>query len=192
MREIRDKKPVLFEKIKRLPKKARVAREYPINANSLVTYFRSGNLRKMYQTLNMEPIELDFFETAEILKAKPETRSYKISSDFYKHLNINKHEFDKVFEVEYDEPIRKGGPSQAKRISKIIQATLRLQKGFTELDEDYLKNILKMLDEGTLPPVILKNIKKELDNIDGNPDPFIILAKIKANIPEEYFEDTEK
>lgn len=191
MREIRDDKPELFEKIKRLPKKARTAREYPINANSVLTYFRSGNLRKMYQTLDMESVELDFFEAAEILEAEPETPSHKITSDFYKHLNINKIEFDHVFQVEYEEPVRKGGQSQAKKLSKIIQATLRLQKGFTELEENYLKKVLEMLKEGTLPPVILKNIKKELNNIDGNPEPFKILAKIKANIPEEYFEDTE-
>ena len=61
----------LFEKIKRLPKKARTAREYPVDTNSLITYFRSGNLRKMYQTIDMQPIELDFFEAASILETEP-------------------------------------------------------------------------------------------------------------------------
>lgn len=191
MRQIRDEQPEQFEKIKRLPKKARTARKYPNNDNSLLTFFRSGNLRKMYQTQDLEAVELDFLEAAEILETKPGTPSHKITSDFYRHLEINKIQFDEVFDIAEEEPTHKGGQSHSNKLTKIIRATLRLQKGFTELDEDYLKKVLEMLKEGTLPPVILKNVNKELNNIDGEPDPFKILSRIKANIPEEYFEETK-
>lgn len=191
MRQIRDEQPELFEKIKRLPKKARTARKYPTATNSLLTFFRSGNLRKMYQTHDLEAVELDFLDAAEILETEPGTPSHKITADFYDHLNVNKKEFDIVFDVEYEEPVRKGGKSHQKHLINIIRATLNKQKEFTELDEDYLKSVLKMLKEGTFPPVILKNINKKLNNIDGKPEPFKILSIIKANIPEEYFEEIE-
>ncbi|MFN3307558.1 MAG: helicase-related protein, partial [Candidatus Kapaibacteriota bacterium] len=50
--EIRDKKPELFEKIKRLPKKARSAKAFNtslkdvVAPNSLLTFFRKGRLMK--------------------------------------------------------------------------------------------------------------------------------------------------
>ena len=64
-----------------------------------------------------------------------------------------------------------------------------MQKEFTELDEDYLQDVLQMLDDGILPPVITKKLIKELNNI--NPEPLAILAKIKANLPDEYFQDLD-
>ncbi|TMS41017.1 MAG: helicase [Methanobacterium sp.] len=192
MRDIRDEKPELFEKIKRLPKKARTARRCQVKNSSLLTFFRSGNLRKIYQTQNMEPVELDFLEAAEILESKPEVPSLKITAEFYKHLNINKKEFESVFDAENEEPTRKSGRSHETYLSRIIKATIGQRKGFTEIDEDYLKNVLDLLDEGTLPPVLLKNLKKELNKIEGNPEPFKILNTIKNNIPIEYFEDVSK
>ncbi|MDO8127099.1 MAG: helicase-related protein, partial [Candidatus Brocadiales bacterium] len=50
IKEIRDKNPDMFEKIKRLPKKARTARKHPSPGNSLLTYFRKGKLQKFFLT----------------------------------------------------------------------------------------------------------------------------------------------
>lgn len=49
MRKIRDGNPQLFEKIKRLPKKARSGRlTDTVDTNQLVTFFRVGKLKKFY------------------------------------------------------------------------------------------------------------------------------------------------
>ena len=187
LRKIRDEEPDLFEKIKRLPRKARTGRLYPsIQENSLVTFFKSGNLRKIYQTINGESEELDFLEAALILEVDPETKSERIDPEFYDHLDLNKEAFDSVFEVE-EEPVRKGGSVHARKLTKIIKAILQMQKEFTELDEEYLEDVLQMLDDGILPPVVIKKLNKEINKT--NPEPLAILAKIKANIPEEYFQD---
>ena len=189
LRKIRDEDPDLFEKIKRLPRKARTGREYSIKENSLVTFFKSGNLRKIYQTINGEAEELDFLEAALILETGPETKSKRIDAEFYDHLDLNKIAFDSVFEVE-EEPMRKGGSVHARKLTKIIKAVLQMQKEFTELDEDYLQDVLQMLDDGILPPVVTKKLIKELNDI--NPEPLAILAKIKANLPDEYFQDLDE
>ncbi len=65
IKEIRDKKPDLFEKIKRLPKKARTAKYCPDHAHSLITYFRRGKLQKFYlAALQPDAQELDFITAA--------------------------------------------------------------------------------------------------------------------------------
>jgi len=155
----------------------------------LVTFFKSGNLRKVYQTINGESEELDFLEAALILEAEPETPSKRIDPEFYDHLDLNKEAFDSVFEVE-EEPVRKGGSIHARKLIKIIKAILQMQKEFTELDEEYLEDVLQMLDDGILPPVVTKKLIKEINST--NPEPLAILAKIKANIPEEYFQDLDE
>ena len=61
IKEIRDKDPDLFEKIKRLPKKARTAKYHTEQANSLITYFRRGKLQKFFLAdADPDAEELDF------------------------------------------------------------------------------------------------------------------------------------
>src|SRR5262249_10445312 len=73
IRSIRDENPDLFSRIKRLPKKARSTRQISaeeLSLPSLVTYFRQGKLDKFFRAHSGKPDaeELDFFETAKILK----------------------------------------------------------------------------------------------------------------------------
>ena len=49
IRLLRDENPTLFEKVKRLPKKARTGRKSETSASSLLTYFRKGKLQKFFR-----------------------------------------------------------------------------------------------------------------------------------------------
>ena len=73
IRDIRDKEPELFEKLKHLPKKARTGRDYPDDANSLLTYFRLNKLQKFYRVGSSQPQELDFLAAAKILETGKDT-----------------------------------------------------------------------------------------------------------------------
>jgi superfamily II DNA/RNA helicase len=65
IKEIRDSQPELFEKIKKLPKKARTAKSHTELKDSLITYFRRGKLQKFYLSVeNDETFELDFISAA--------------------------------------------------------------------------------------------------------------------------------
>ena len=46
IRDIRDNEPILFERIKRLPKKSRSVVKKDSPENELVTFFRKGQLKK--------------------------------------------------------------------------------------------------------------------------------------------------
>ena len=48
IREIRDNEPDLFERIKRLPKKDRSAKEVDGKGERLITFFRKGKLKKFF------------------------------------------------------------------------------------------------------------------------------------------------
>jgi len=104
IKDIRDKKPHLFEKIKRLPKKARSAKENKEHLYALLTYFRLGKLQKFFIAClradthrqannNQEPFELDFLTTAKIFECSSDEEKQKLSKDFYELLDKNKRAF---------------------------------------------------------------------------------------------------
>jgi Superfamily II DNA and RNA helicases len=186
LREIRDNNVDLFEKIKRMPKKARTAREYAGDYNSVLTFFRKGKLRKIFQTNGNIVDEVDFFKAAEILEADQNTKKEKLDALFYKHLEENKKEFDKVF-IDAGEEIRhSGGGGNEARLIKVLRAIERAPE-FTDDDEDYIHEVLQLLKDGALPKVTIKNLVKETKD---ELNPLKILAKVKSGVAPEFFQKT--
>lgn len=184
LRNIRDKDKDLFEKIKRLPKKARTARQYDIQKDSVITFFRKGKLRKIFMTNGMSVDEVDFFKAAEILEASSSTKRETLKPEFYKYLESNKKEFEKVFANEKDELIVSGGRSQETKLLRTIKAIEKSHE-FTEEDEEYLQKILELLKEGAIPKPTIKKILKKIEN---EKSPLRILAVIKVNVAPEFFQ----
>jgi superfamily II DNA/RNA helicase len=183
LRNIRDKDKDLFEKIKRLPKKARTARQYDIQKDSVITFFRKGKLRKIFMTNGMSNYEVDFFKAAEILEASSSTKRETLKPEFYQYLESNKKEFEKVFVNEKDELIVSGGRSQETKLLRTIKAIEKSHE-FTEEDEEYLQKILELLKEGAIPKPTIKKILKKIEN---EKSPLRILAVIKVNVAPEFF-----
>lgn len=177
LREVRDKNPDLFEKIKRLPKKARSAKKYTIENNSVLTFFRKGKLRKIFMNRGSSVEEVDFLKAAEILKSEKELKRENIDKEFHKYFEINKAEFDNVFITE-EPPQLSGGRSQETKLIRVIKAIVRA-KEFTEEDEQYLQEILKLLQEGSIAKM---TIKKIVESIQTEESPLRILAHIKSRI----------
>ena len=82
LRELRDTDKELFNKIKKLPKKARSAKKYTEDYTSTVTFLRKGKVRKIFKTTgNLSGIyseEIDFDIAAKILEASIDTKREKI------------------------------------------------------------------------------------------------------------------
>ena len=183
IRAIRDKNPDLFEKIKRLPKKAQSSKKYSVERETVLTFFRKGKLRKIFITDSDSTRELDFFQAADILKSIPEEKREKLGKNFYEYLDKNKKEFEISTIEEIREFKQKGGKSSEMKLIRIIKAIQKM-KGFTEDDEDYLKKALNLLEEGTLPKqttkTIVKNIGKESNHLK-------IYGIIRKYIPDSFF-----
>ena len=166
LRKIRDNKPELFEKIKRLPKKSRTSRKMTTEFG-LFTFFKKGKLRKLYFNNGRFINEIDFDKAVEMLNAKPTDKKMKLASDFYKMLKQNKEEFSDFFINEAD--AQKGGSKGHEgKIKKIVKAILKKPDGLTDDDEDYLKNILNLIQDGVIPKETLKRINQSLKDICEN------------------------
>jgi superfamily II DNA or RNA helicase len=195
IKSIREKQPDLFEKIKRLPKKARTAKACQADIDekedknlikALITYFRRGKLQKFFMANKTKLAnELDFIAAARLLESNPDDKKENLPDDVYDLLDKNKEAFINATIDESSEPMKKGGRDSAANILRILKATLKNTQKFTDDQEQYLREVSKQLIEGGLPRQTLKNTSKALEELkDELINPFKVLAVLQTNIPE--------
>ena len=190
IRGIRDNDPDLFEKIKRLPKKARTAKKYGGKGNQLLTYFRKGKLQKFFVVGENESEEVDLIQAAGRLESQAETPREKLPADFYDKLEKNKQAF--VFattEEDVELKASRGGSDSTIQVLKILRA-VRDFRQYTEAQEAYLKRVMNRLEEGALPKQTSKTVLKSLakESKAGQPNPLKVLALLQTNVPDEFLE----
>ncbi|MFW6172777.1 MAG: helicase-related protein [Elusimicrobiota bacterium] len=185
IRKIRDKQPELFERIKKLPKKARTIREEKELSPSLLTFFRQGYLKKFFLSSKKSTKELDFLEAAKILKTTESEIKKKLDLElYYQFLDKNKVEFQKAVEEE-ELPFSKRSATTENRAVQIIKA-LENSLGLVEEDEEYLRRIKEALEEGAIAKkTLLKIIKLAKAHIK---EPIKIFSVVRENIPEQYLD----
>jgi superfamily II DNA/RNA helicase len=187
IRNIRDSAPDLFEKVKRLPKKARTAREYEGEGKSLLTYFRKGKLQKFYLSNDKSTGELDFFSAAKYLEVDKNTPRESLGEDYYEFLEKNKKAFTSATTEEVPSTKMRGGRDSATFVLKILKSNqIKHFKGYTEDDEIYIKEVINLIEEGGLPKQTAKTLVKELSK---EANPLKILARLKTNIALEFFKE---
>lgn len=190
IKNIRDKKPELFEKIKRLPKKARTAKIDNKKKESLITYFRRGKLQKFFIAVDKrDSQELDFLSAAGITESIIDEKKQKLPERFYELLEKNKKAFITATIEEMAEPQSRRGRDSAVQILKILKATMKNTQQFTDEQELYLKKVFNQLEEGGLPKQTAKETLKALSELQSEmANPFKVLATLQTHIPERLLE----
>ena len=190
IRDIREKEPDLFEKIKRLPKKARTAKLNNDFAKSLITYFRRGKLQKFFMAqVKQSAEELDFISAAKLLESGPDEKKKKLPGEMYDLLDSNKEAFIITTTEEMVKPQKRRGRDSAANILRILKATMKNTQKLTEDQEFYLKKVLTQLEEGGLPKQTAKHTLKALDALKNElVNPFKVLAVLQTNIPQKLLE----
>ncbi|MEA5391298.1 SNF2-related protein [Cyanobium gracile UHCC 0139] len=181
MRTLRDEQPELFEKIKRLPKKARSGRSVEgLGANQLVSFFRIGPLKKFYCTQEGESGEITFIEAVNLLACLPDTPRHSIPKEYYHWLEMNKQRFA-LDSVQEEEPAAPGGGrSNASYIEKRLKdKVFRSCKKFTDADEEFLDGVRKMIAQGLMAKKTAQTIKKAFEK---TLDPLELLAILRKHI----------
>ena len=199
IRNVRDKEPKLFERIKRLPKKARSSRQVTAETSggakefpALLTYFRQGRLDKFFlaQPNSTKPLELDFFGTATVLKPADRSEARQtIPHDFYALLDQNRTAFETATSPELDDAIPKhrGGANDAYILKRLKAKDIRSYHGFTEDDELYIQQVIQLLSDGALPRPTTKKVAEALKQ---EIQPLKVLGVLRRDIPSLFFQTT--
>ncbi|MEW5949546.1 MAG: helicase-related protein [Thermodesulfobacteriota bacterium] len=190
IKEIRVKDPGLFEKIKRLPKKARTSKYHAEQANSLITYFRRGKLQKFFlAAAGPEAEELDFISAAKLLESQHDEAKKKLPGQFYDLLDKNKGAFIFATTEELPQLRQRGGRDSAANILKILKATMKNTQKLTDDQELFLKKVLTQLEEGGLPKQTARQALKALNDLRHEIiNPFKVLAVLQTHIPAKLLE----
>ncbi len=200
IREIRDKNPDLFIRIKALPKKARSTRAVsaPIGIApkfafpSLVTYFRQGQLDKFFIATPLGiSQELDFMRTAALLKPVDANEPLlKIAENFYDLLDKNRAEFLAATSAEAaGATARPGGGVNAAYILKRLAAReIRDYHGYTEEDELLMQQVIQCLADGAIPRATAKKVAGAMKK---QADPLKVLGILRCDIPQALLSPTQ-
>jgi len=190
IRDIREKDADLFEKIKHLPKKARTAKQNNAIREALITYFRRGKLQKFFMAqANQTAEERDFMSAAKLLESDPDEKKEKLPVEIYELLESNKEAFVIATTERMAVPQKRRGRDSAASILRILKATIKDTKKFTEDQELYLKKVLTQLEEGGLPKQTAKNTLKAMNALKNElVNPFKVLAALQTHIPYQLLE----
>ena len=190
IKEVRDNDPDMFERIKRLPKKARSAKRDSDYSDYLLTFFRLGKIQKFFITnKNRESQEIDFLTAAKIFECSLNERKMPLPDNYFELLEKNKKAFiEATTEEELVTGSRRGRDSGAK-ILKILKATVKNSKKLTDEQEDYLRKLIIRLEEGGIPKQTTKKALKALNDLKSDMvNPLKVLAVLQHNIPQKFLE----
>ncbi len=198
IRDIRDKNPELFEKIKRLPKKARTGRKLPetttahlemIAQEQVVTFFRKGMLKKFFLASEQGALELPFLDAVDLLqvedKGEVENKKtrIKVPQYFYDLLQQNKAAFAAAVSTADDDlKPAKGGRSNETIVIKLLKQLERTQR-LTDDDEAYLKAVLSAFENGIIPAKTSKSVKEAIEK-EKTLDAVHILSILRTIMPD--------
>lgn len=157
----------------------------------MVTFFRRGKLRKIFQTTvggegGAVTREVDFLHAADLLRAEVSTKRHAIGPDFYSMLAPNKAAFEDVFAVEGTIASPRGSRGSEVKFTRILRAIWHSPE-FTDEDEEYVGSVLRLIEDGALPKATIKKILTKIAYIKK---PLPMLAVIRSGISEEFFRPT--
>ena len=182
IREIRDEQPELFEKLKRLPKKARSGKMGDTEA--LITFIRKGQLKKFFMADEDETIEVPFLDAMEILRCEENEEKLPIPSQYFDFLELNKEAFDNlVAEDEDDRHDGRGRSNRTRIIHRLKTPEIRYCKQYTDDDEKFIRSVREALEDGRIPYKVVQEVRKE---IETEPDPLAVLRKLRKGIPGSF------
>ena len=181
IRLVRDDNPQLFEKLKRLPKKARSCKAVSNNLG-LLTFFRKGLLKKFYIAEEKNSSEITFLDTVDLLKCDEKEKRHNIPKDYYEMIDLNKEKFAiATSPVDLEGSGRRGRSNEDYVIKRLKANDIKQFQGFTDDDEDYINEVLIRLESGVIPKNTTKKLKKEMEK---EVNQLKVLGMLKKNIPD--------
>ena len=161
--KVRDKDPKLYQRVKNLPRKARTARLAvdSADAESLLTYFKEGELDKFY----ISGGEIPFVRAAMKLRADAKILPVSLPGNYFDLLVANRAAFES--EIAEPEPIaQKSGP--ARQLAPILAAVMS-ESGLGQDAREFLAKVRERLNAGAIPSGIASRALKALKD-KNNPE----------------------
>ncbi len=187
IRQIRDNDISLFEKIKRLPKKSKTGRYSDrVQADATISFVRKGYLKTFFMAGENETRQISFMDAIGYFKCEPDEKQISVGKNYFEHYDANNEAFDLSLT---DEEIIIGGRTAVgandQKIIRYLRALLTTIKTFTEEQEEKIKRMIEVWENGDIPATDTKNILKSIKNIEDGVEAYY---KIAEQIDDKYLE----
>ena len=187
IRQIRDNNVSLFEKIKRLPKKAKTGRYSDrVQDDATISFIRKGYLKTFFMAGENETKQISFMDAIGYFQCEPDEKQISVGKNYFEHYDANNEAFD--LSLTDEEVITVGrtavGANDQKMI-RYLRALLTTIKTFTEEQEEKIKRMIEVWENGDIPATDTKNILKSIKNIEDGVEAYY---KIVEQIDDKYLE----
>ena len=182
IREVRDNEKNLFEKIKRLPKKARTGKfSNQVSEESTLTFARSGALKTFFLA-NSEIQQLSFLDAIKFLRCEPSEQQTSIGENFFDQYKMNCTEFKNLLDENEADIFKSRTPPSGKKIITTLKGLLKYPD-FTDDQEKIIQRIIFSLNQGDIPT---RDIQKINQAITTEKNPLLLFKKIYDIIDTRY------
>ncbi|MCL2721308.1 MAG: SNF2-related protein [Treponema sp.] len=163
LRDIRDKDPDLFKRVKNLPKKIRATQKIPNgHATGLLTFFRKGTLKKfIYSTDRVNSEELTLNEAVQKFECPENEKNIKLPEIYYDLLAANKKHLQEI--TQDDDIDAAKGNSNIKQIVSMLDG-IKKHNDYTDADRNLIIIAGKNIANGSLSKYKAKNMWEKLKN----------------------------
>jgi superfamily II DNA helicase RecQ len=192
LRQIRDNETELFDKIKKIPIKAKVGKKSKILKNTgTLSFMRKGYLKMFVMSEGETSMVINFMDAIAMIKADKEEKSISISEDYYEQLLHNKKLFDNRL-IEEIEGLSGGGGIKGNDAKMIdLLKTLSRCKKFTNEQDEIIVAMIELWENGEVPISLTKEILRDLKVLKVA-DELQAFYEIHDRIPERYFAGRNK
>lgn len=185
IRQIRDNDVNLFEKIKRLPIKAKTCKKsYEIDVDTTLTFIRKGYLKTFYKTDGNSVENISFMDAMQYLKCEPKEEKLPVGKEYFIHLDLNSKAFDEsLIEDEIISAENATITGNDSRIIKYLRALMK-EKTLTDKQEEKISEMITLWERGDIPGNVSKNIIKKLKLVNN---PLEAYSIIESYVDDKYF-----
>lgn len=184
IREVRDKNPDMFDKIKKLPRKSKTGRNSAeVQEDSTLTFIRKGALKSFFISDGLSSVGLSFMEAMHYLECEPDEKKIAVGSAYYDHYQANSRSFDEALTAE--EVITKKKAAIRGNDANVVK-TLKAALGSGQLTDDQgdtAKRIIQAIENGDIPKNATKEIVKQTKTATNIVAAFVI---VRDNIDDTY------
>lgn len=187
IRQIRDNNVSLFEKIKRLPKKAKTGRySDKVQDDATISFIRKGYLKTFFMAGENETRQISFMDAIGYFKCEPDEKQISVGKNYFEHYDANNEAFDlSLTDEEVITVGRTAVGANDQKIVRYLRALLTTIKTFTEEQEEKIKRMIEVWENGDIPATDTKNILKSIKNIEDGVEAYY---KIVEQIDDKYLE----
>lgn len=186
IRQIRDNDIALFEKIKKLPKKAKTGKLSDlIKGEATLSFIKKGYLKTFFITNKSDTKQISFMDAVNYLKCEPDVEKISVGKEYFTHFDKNNEAFD--YSLIEEDVITNNRPVVAGNDQKMIRYLRALQsiKSFTDDQEEKIRRMIEIWENGDVPANDTKAILKEIKNVEDGVEAYY---KIEGMLDDKYFE----